>query len=260
MPANGVMVSTSTDRIRMYPEPAFMSQTQEIVIVFSEQSLNQNFRGIYVQKLDLQGNRLWGDEGIQLIALSGNDYGHFRADGFDDKVICVYQAAEFGNSLQTKMQAFMLDSNGGFVWADQFIDLSTMQSEKLHNVMTHFYEGQWVTVWQDRRNDMGDIYAQNIQPDGTLGMVPTFTDAADKLKVFTIYPNPFSEAFYFNNLEPESFPAMLEVFDIVGDKVMTQPINSADQFILTGQLSHGLYFIRLITGSGELLHSKAIKN
>lgn len=260
MPANGVMVSTSTDRIRMYPEPAFLSQSQEIVIVFSEQSTNQNFRGIYVQKLDLQGNRLWGDEGIELIALSGNDYGHFRADGFGDKVICVYQAAEFGNALHSKMQAFMLDSNGSFVWQEQFIDLSTVQSEKLHNVMTHYYEGQWVTVWQDRRHDMGDIYAQNIQPDGTLGIVPTFTGAVDKPQAFTIYPNPFSEAFYFNNLEPESFPAILEVFDSAGDKVMTQTINSADQFIMTGQLSHGLYFIRLITGSGEMLHSKAIKN
>jgi len=179
MAVNGVLASTTVARNHMYPVPAYLSQTQEIVLFFSEQDLNQNMRGIYAQKFDLQGNRLWGDEGLVLIGLSNNDYGLFMADGEDDMAICIYQAFEFGNYLDSKIQAIMLDDQGNFVWPEQFIDLSNYQSEKLHNVMTEFYMGQWVAVWQDRRYDSGDIYAQNIQTDGTLGVVVNQPPVAD---------------------------------------------------------------------------------
>jgi PKD repeat protein len=178
MPANGVLASTSSSRNHMYPAPAFLSQTQEIVLFFSEQDLNQNYRGIYAQKFDLEGNRLWGNEGIILIGLSNNDYGLFSADGKDNKAICIYQAAVFG-TMDAKIQAVMLDDQGDFVWPEQFIDLSSYQSEKLHNVMTNYYMGQWVAVWQDQRSDFGDIYAQNIQLDGSLGVVGNIPPVAD---------------------------------------------------------------------------------
>jgi hypothetical protein len=191
MAANGVLASTSTDRIRMYPAPAFLSQTQEIVLFFSEQDTDQNMRGIYAQKFDLQGNRLWGNEGIQLIGLSNNDYALFSADGKDNQAICIYQAFEFGNYADAKMQAVMLDDQGDFVWQDHFIDLCEVQSQKLHNVMSHYSMGQWVAVWEDQRNDGGDIYAQNIQPDGTLGVVTNEPPVAD----FTWSPlNPTTES------------------------------------------------------------------
>ncbi len=178
MPANGVIASTSTARNHMYPAPAFLSQTQEVVLFFSEQDLNQNMRGMYAQKFDLQGNRLWGDEGKVLIGLSNNDYLLFSADGKDNQGICIYQAAVFG-TMDAKIQAVMLDDEGNFVWPQHFIDLCTYQSQKLHNVMTHYYMGQWVAVWQDQRADFGDIYAQNIQPDGTLGVVASVPPIAD---------------------------------------------------------------------------------
>lgn len=179
MPANGVQASTSLNRLHMYPAPAFLSQTQEIVLFFSEQDLNQNMRGLYAQKFDLQGNRLWGNEGIQLIGLSNNDYGLFSASGKDNKAMCTYQAAEFGNYYDAKIQAVMLDDQGEFVWPEHFIDLCTYQSHKLHNVMTDYYMGQWVAVWEDLRNDGGDIYAQNIQEDGSLGVVTNQPPVAD---------------------------------------------------------------------------------
>jgi PKD repeat protein len=178
MPANGVLASTSSSRNHMYPAPAFLPQTQEIVLFFSEQDLNQITRGMYAQKFDLQGNRLWGNEGKQLIGLSNNDYLLFAAGGKDNTSLCIYQAAVFG-SMDAKIQAVMVDDQGNFVWPQKFVDLSTVQSEKLHNVMTNYYMGQWVAVWEDQRNDDGDIYAQNIQPDGTLGVVVNQPPVAD---------------------------------------------------------------------------------
>jgi len=191
MPANGVLASVTLERNHMYPVPAFLNKTQEIVLFFSEQDLLQNDRGLYAQKFDLQGNRLWGDEGIELIGLSSNDYGLFAADGKENTAICIYQAAVFGTG-DSKIQAVMLDDQGSFVWPEQFIDLSAYQSQKLHNVMTQYNNGQWVAVWQDKRDDMGDIYAQNIQPDGTLGVV--LDDPS-----LTINPSSFDFQYMYEN-------------------------------------------------------------
>ena len=191
MPVGGVQASTTTDRIHMYPAPAFLSQTQEIVLFFSEQDTDQIMRGLYAQKFDLQGNRLWGEEGIQLIGLSNNDYALLSADGRDNQAICIYEAFEFGNYVDAKMQAVMLDDQGDFVWQDQFIDLCSVQSQKLHNVMTTYYMGQWVEVWEDLRNGEADIYAQNIQPDGTLGVVINQHPVAD-FSWAPLYPTPNS--------------------------------------------------------------------
>jgi hypothetical protein len=259
MPANGTLASVSTDRNHMYPSSAFLSQTQEIVVFFSEQDLNQNMRGIYAQKMDLQGNRLWGEEGKQLIALSGNDYSQFMASGYGDQAICVYQAAEFGNALDAKIQAVMLDSNGDFVWMEQFIDMSTVQSEKLHSVMTGFFEGQWAAVWQDRRNDMGDIFAQNIQPDGTLGVVITGIATRKENAGFQVYPNPFNEMLTFSCDNHRVQNMTIDIFDNRGMKTGTFFIEGNSQSVYLSSLSPGIYFYRVITSNGDTFTGKVAK-
>ncbi|NCA84710.1 MAG: T9SS type A sorting domain-containing protein [Clostridia bacterium] len=170
MPVN-TYVSTSMDRLHMYPSPAFLPQTQEVIVYFSEQDLNQNQRGLYAQKFDLQGTRQWTDNGKMLLPLSNNDYSLPMASGYQDKALCVYGAAVFGNSIDEKVQAVMLDSDGTYVWTDQFIDMSTVQSGKIHAALSTFHQNQWVAVWEEDRSGNTDIYAQNIHPDGSLGIV-----------------------------------------------------------------------------------------
>ena len=218
MPTNGVIVSTSMERNHMYPAPAFLPQTQEIVVYFSEQDFNQNQRGLYAQKFDLAGNRQWTDEGKQLIALSDNDYSLPMAGGLNDMAICIYQSYEFGNVVDSKMQAVMLNSDGDYVWPQEFIDLSTNQSSKLHTVMTDYYFGQWVSVWEDLRNGGADIYAQNIQPDGTLGQVMTSINnpaTTENLSV-TVHPNPFVNEVSFDVSSAKTGEVVIEIFDVTG--------------------------------------------
>jgi hypothetical protein len=156
----------------MYPAPAYLPETSEIVVFFSEQDLNQNQRGLYAQKFDLSGTRYWTDDGKTLIPLSNNDYSLPAANGFSNKAICVYGAFEFGNVVDAKVQAVMLDTDGNFVWEDEFIDMSIAQSAKLHRVLSPLSNGQWVSAWGDERDGNRDIYVQNIKIDGSLGVGP----------------------------------------------------------------------------------------
>ena len=238
MPPNGVIASTSLARLHMYPAPAYLSQTQEIVLFFSEQDLNQNMRGIYAQKFDLQGNRLWSDEGKQLIGLSNNDYALFSANGKANKAICIYQAFEFGNYNDAKIQAVMLNDQGEFVWPGHFVDLCTYQSQKLHNVMTTYYRGQWVAVWQDLRNDGGDIYAQNVQEDGTLGVVTNQPPVAD----FTWEPaNPTTQSIIqFTDLSSDPIGSIVNWTWAFGDGTSSYQQHPTHQYDTPGIYTVGL--------------------
>ncbi|MCB2207487.1 MAG: T9SS type A sorting domain-containing protein [Bacteroidetes bacterium] len=258
LPANGVLVSTFMNRNHMYPAPAFLPETQEIVVYFSEQDLNQNQRGLYAQKLDMDGNRLWTDQGKQLIALSNNDYSLPVASGLDDKAICIYQSTESMSGSNAKIQAVMLDTDGNFVWDDEFIDMSTYQSSKLHLVMTDYYYGQWVTVWEDERNGGRDIYAQNIQKDGTLGEVITSVNIPIESKSLIevkVSPTPFEKMVSISIASSECGEVYFEIFN-TGGQLIHSSVHSKSleqvQFSWDAEgLPAGIYFYTL-----QLLNDK----
>jgi len=255
MPAGGVVVSTSEARNRMYPAPAFLDANQEIMVYFSEQDLNQNQRGLYVQKLDLGGSRLWGDEGKMLIPLSNNDYSLPSASGLHDRAICIF---EEGNT--TNIQATMLDSDGNYVWPQQFVNMSTASSSKIHRDMSPYYFGQWFAAWEDDRNGSTNIYAQNIQPDGSLGMVVTAIGENTIVKDFSVStsPNPFKDKVVFSFDNFASKRVSVEIFDVTGKILLTRVIIEND-FTFDGEkLLPGMYYYRVSAGD-EVFNGKIIK-
>ena len=260
MPAGGALVSTSTSQNHMYPAPAWMSATQEIVVFFSEQDMNQNQRGLYAQKFDLDGNRQWTDNGKELIALSNNDYSLIMAAGYPDKAISVYEAYEFGNASDTKIQAVMLDGEGNFVWEQEFIDMSTFQSPKLHPELSQHYFGQWVCVWEDQRNDGGDIYAQNIQPDGTLGPVITAIGKPGmKGNPVSLFPNPCTDKVVVTGEIPEGSTATIGIYDLIGQLVLEKHFTiGSDDIVHTDALNSGIYFY-IINHNQDMYSGKLIK-
>lgn len=256
MPANGVVVSTSMQRNHMYPTATYLEMPQEIVVFYSEQDLSQNQRGLYAQKFDLNGNRKWTDDGKELIALSNNDISLPMSGGVDNKAICVYQVVEFG-SINSIVQATMLDVYGNYVWEDEFIDMCTYQSSKLHAVMSKYAFGQWIAVWEDERNDGGDIYAQNIQPDGTLGMVTTSINnpTSSENILVKVQPNPFVNEVSFDISTPETGDIVIEIFDLTGKRMeiisSDKRNESASVSFDTKEYPAGFYFYSLRINNNE---------
>ena len=260
MPAN-TLLSTATERNHMYPTVAFLPQTQEIIAYFSEQDLNQNQRGLYAQKLDLAGNRLWSDAGKTLIPLSDNDYSLPAASGLEDKAICIYEAVNYG-SIGGKVQAVMLNSAGEFVWPGQFVDLCTIESAKYHRAMSGYFWGQWVTAWGDERGTDRDIYAQNIQPDGTLGQVMTAIGENKTLTnpAINISPNPFVNELVFEISDQISVNTKFEMFDGIGKLITSGMLKNTEPTVVYdgSNLPSGVYFVK-ISDNIKTSTSKIIK-
>jgi len=126
--------------------------------------------------------------------------------------------------------------------------------------MSPYYFGQWFAAWEDDRNGSTNIYAQNIQPDGSLGMVVTAIGENTIAQDFSVSttPNPFTDkvVFSFNNFTLKG--ATVQIFDVTGKLLVTRLITEND-FTFDGEkLMPGMYYYRVSAGD-EVFNGKIIK-
>lgn len=165
---NGVEASMQAGRNNFYAQLALPEGSDDIYVFWNEMDANQNIRGIYGQKIAADGSRIWGNSGKTFIELSATDVLPFGARGSQDDMIVFYEEAFSGSAYG--VNAMRIDTEGEFVWPDEKVPMCSVESGKVHPVVNHFNNGQWIATWDDSRNATVDIYGQNINLDGTLGI------------------------------------------------------------------------------------------
>ncbi len=165
--ANGVEAATPYGRERMYPQLALPPGTTDIYVLWNEMDADQNNRGLYGQKLSPSGSRLWPTNGKVFIELSGTDVYPFAMRHSPTDVVALYEENSGGTDYHIK--AMRIDANGDFVWTPGTRLMCSVSSAKVHPVANHYDNNQWIASWEDDRSGSSDIYAQNIQLDGSLG-------------------------------------------------------------------------------------------
>ncbi|MEZ5083646.1 MAG: T9SS type A sorting domain-containing protein [Bacteroidales bacterium] len=166
---DGTEASTMFNHHHFYPHLSLPAGSADVFVFWNEMDLDQNNRGIYGQKLSSTGERLWGDNGKVFIEISPTNVYPFAASQTDENMILFYET--YSTVLNASVCTMMLDTDGDFVWAGQKVEFCAFQSEKVHTVAGNFHDGQWISAWEDSRNGGRDIYAQNIQADGSLGPI-----------------------------------------------------------------------------------------
>ncbi|MCF8303946.1 MAG: T9SS type A sorting domain-containing protein [Bacteroidales bacterium] len=164
---NGVEASTQANRNNFYAQLALPTGSEDIYVFWNEMDGSQNNRGIYGQKIAVDGSRLWGSSGKTFIELSSTDVLPFGARSSQEEMVVFYEEAFNSNAYGIK--AMRIDTEGEFVWAEEKVPMCSVESGKVHPVVNHFNNGQWIATWDDSRNASVDIYGQNINLDGSLG-------------------------------------------------------------------------------------------
>jgi len=164
---NGVQLSTETNRQNFYPESVYDSVNDELTTYWSQTDGSQNNHGITGQKLDTNGNLLWGANGNNIIAISALYVIPFAVRKTNDDTIVFYEEGVTGTDSYTKVMR--LDTDGNFVWTGDSVTMCSVPSSKIHSVASQFNNNQIIASWEDERAGAKDIYAQNINLDGTLG-------------------------------------------------------------------------------------------
>lgn len=168
LPANGVLLSNRTNFNQFYPQLASPEQDNDVYIYWNEVTGDQNLWGIYGQKVTPEGQLLWGDQGKEIFPVTGQALLPQFAMPIDGHVILVYE--HYFNATQTSLRATRLDKEGAFVWSPSEVLISSVQSNKVHLDRSPYHGGQWVFAWEDDRSGGPDLYAQNLRPNGTLGI------------------------------------------------------------------------------------------
>lgn len=250
MPENGVEVSTLPNRWRVQPTLSFLQETQELFAFWVEKNIVQSQFGLYGQKFTPTGDRLWTDYGKTFIELSTSEVFLIATKSCSDGVAVFFEDYSFGNVLDSKIMGMLLDSDGEYIWENEQVELSSFQSSKLHDEASDFVHNQWIVVWEDERNDGGDIYAQNIQITGELGPVlePSITIVSPEDSTW-IDSLPASIVFTVENFEPtrgDGFIAVLRNGVQIEEHHSLEPV-----LIDTLEDGENIITLRLMDNEGE---------
>lgn len=250
-PVNGTAVSGLTSNNHFAPVAAYMPATGETFVAWQEANSGQTQWGFYAQKINSSGIRQWGD-GIAVQNLGTDQVGLYTVMTKDTAAIISFnQSAPSGNNI---IRAAKIGTSGAYLWAGNIVTASSITSSKIRINSVIYPNGMSVLSWQDKRNDGGGIYAQNINWDGTLGLVVGVVNINNqipaKFELSQNYPNPFNPVTKIKYSITGSSRVKLNVFDVLGNKV-SEVVNSAQNagtyeasFDAAG-LASGVYFYRI---------------
>jgi hypothetical protein len=165
-PHNGVDACTNANS-KLDPALAWHVPSQSLYVAWNERNLAQSQWGISVQKLDAAGARLFGASGLVLLPVNSVVKFAPVCAPLGEGVVCSVLEESLGG-LNDKLRSFRVSSTGQLVWSSP-VDLSLFASDKLRLSNAVTTSGVVLHVWTDLRQDNGDVVAQNLNPDGTLG-------------------------------------------------------------------------------------------
>jgi hypothetical protein len=240
---NGVELSLKANDHKFYPSISGFDGSGNLVLTWLQTDYNQNNAGLYAQKLSGAGERLWTDNGKVIIPIGPSFADLIGSDVENDTIYIVYDI--FGqNSIDDRIKATSLDKNGDFVWPGQHVMISDVPKQVIHSYMSVFYGHQWILAWSDTRDDGGDIYAQNLNTDGTIGIngVGIGENSAGDLR---IYPNPSDGII---NIEQNGGERIV-LYDQMGQVVLEKECTGQSMQLDLDGVKPGLYLLMLSNGN-----------
>jgi hypothetical protein len=242
-----VELSLNENHQRFYPQIAGLDETGDLFLFWFETDYDQFTSGLTGQSVSSLGTRLWGQNGKNIIPLGNATYGIFGADFQHEKCYVFYGAYGFGTN-DVRIKATCTDRGGNFVWPDQHVFISNTSQQVIHPVVSTYANQQWIVSFTSTRNGTYDIYAQNINDDGTLGVNPIGIPEPFNPE-FGLYPNPVSDRLNIYTGEA----CTVQVADPAGKILIQQQVSDRETILDMSQLDPGIYFVRVMTERGAFV-------
>jgi hypothetical protein len=228
-PHNGTAVSTNSTRIRVSPSAALDGAANETFVFWEEQDSSQSQSGVYGQKLDASGVRQWGSDGILVVPVGSDQNTQIRCVT-EASGAFVFWVQSGGLGLDTLYGARL--DGAGTIDIPRF-DVASALNDKSKLAIGRSTAGFTVLAWQDDRVDAGDVFAQNVNADGSLG-TPWVGVGGDELAGHAAFlsapwPNPTGGTTQIMCSAPGRQGNRLEVYDVSGRLIRTLSAGSDDR-------------------------------
>lgn len=220
---NGIDVATHAAS-KFDPALLWLPHAQDILVFWNERNTGQSQWGISGQRIDAAGGRRFGAAGAVLLPVDTvNKLAPVATRFGDGALVCVLETSL--GPIQHKVRAVRMRGDGTL--AGPVVDASVAVSEKLRLQATASASGVAMLCWSDRRADSGDVFAQNVNPNGTLGA---------NLGATLLYgcTNP-AQSMAVLGRPAVGMPLTL----IVDNPLLTQPAGSPSVFLLAAQPAPG---------------------
>jgi len=160
---DGVELSGNNSNFRMTPHIVVAENSQELMAVWNESNGSQSQRGVYAQRIDGSGSRLWGMNGIAVIPLN-NDYDYLDLSivGMEEEMITAF--IQQSPNMNSDVYATRLDADGNTTWSDGNVVITNSDSPK-SDMMVGKGQGCVFITWTEE----GNVYAHCLKENGTLG-------------------------------------------------------------------------------------------
>ncbi len=266
-PLNGIMATTDAGHLHYNPAISYITGSDELFCFWLEENLSQNMYGIFGQKFDAAGNRLWTDYGKEFIPLESRSISFVSSAATDSSLYVGYFQNSAPNAYDNAVKAFYLHTDGQLLWGPEILSAASLgQKDDLGLVLNSANIALF--AWNDQRNDDGDIYAQNVNPDGSMGNTASSinTDRPAAIGGFALeqnYPNPFNPETAINYELPAVSRVRLTVYNALGQtvKVLVDARQNRGtysvKFTAKG-LPSGVYIYRLQIGHISLLRKMVL--
>lgn len=258
-PINGTAVSGNASNNHFAPVAAYMPATGETFVAWQEANGGQTQVGFNVQKINSTGLRQWGTDGIAIQSLGTDQVVAYTVMTKDTSVIvCFNQSAAGGNNI---IKAAKMGTSGAYLWAGNIVTAGSITSSKIRlNSVINPANSNSILCWQDKRNDGGGIYAQNIKFDGTfgplVGIINIISNMPDRFELIQNYPNPFNPVTNIRYSITQKADVKITVFDILGNRIAeivnnTQNPGTYEAGFDASGFASGVYLYRITALSTE---------
>jgi hypothetical protein len=212
---------------------------------------------VFVQRLGTAGTPLWASGGAALCVAAGHQqYASITPDLSGGAIVTWQDERGTGPDVYARR----VSSAGVPQWGPDGVAISTASIYQVSPILASNGEGGAIVAWQDSRNLNGwDVYAQNVNGDGSLGGSLLSVPGAPtprRLDVRCRRGNPGPGALTVSFSLVDGSPARLDVFDVVGRRVSSLDVGSfgAGDHVTSlaanaRELPPGLYEIRLAQGA-----------
>ena len=145
------------------PQFAFIDST----VVVSWTNEFEKIKDVFIQRFDLNGKRLWGNNGKRIINIKGNQFGQRIVHNKKGNIILAWIDKK-PNSSANNLFIQKLDAKGNLLWDSLGVIISSSkEAEKSYLNLIADGEGGAIAVFKGTANRKNEIYGQKIFSTGT---------------------------------------------------------------------------------------------
>ena len=165
--------------------PQFAFVDSSVVVSWTNEF--EKTKDVFIQRFDVQGNRLWGNNGKRIMNIKGNQFGQrIVYDQKNGVVLGWFDKRE--NSADANLYIQKVDLKGNFVWDSSAVMISSSQNtQKSYLNLIPDGDGGAIAIFKVSSDKRNDIYGQKIFSTGTYAsQILGFTAQVvrDSVKIF----------------------------------------------------------------------------